>query len=73
MIGNYSDDSHDFSKVNSIRYKLAAEISIEDSKRPLVVITKKDGNGGIKYNDSLSVNDVHNDYYVIKILNRNKL
>lgn len=73
MIGNYSDDSHDFSKVNSIRYKLAAEISIEDSKRPLVIITKKDGNGGIKYNDSLSVNDVHNDYYVIKILNRNKL
>lgn len=73
MIGNYSDDSHDFSKVNSIRYKLAAEISIEDSKHPLVVITKKDGNGGIAYNDSLSVNDVHNDYYVIKILNRNKL
>ena len=72
MIGNYSDYSHDFSKVNSIRYKLAAEISLAASKLPLVIVTKKNGEG-ISYGDSLSVNDVHENYYVIKILNRNKL
>lgn len=72
MIGNYSDDSHDFSKVNSIRYKLAAEISLEDSKKPLVIITKKNGND-ITYSDTLSVNEVHENFHVIKIFNRSKL
>lgn len=70
MIGNYTDYSHDFSKVNSIRYKLAAEISLKDSKQPLVVIAKKDG-GYLR--DSLSVSEVYENYYILKILNRNKL
>lgn len=72
MIGNYSDDSHDFSKVNSIRYKMAAEISLKDSQKALVVITPKKG-ADITFRDSLSVNEVHERFHVIKILNRNKI
>lgn len=69
-IGNYSDDSHDFSKVNSINYKMAAEISIEDSKKPLVILISKSQDS---LGDNLTVEDVNNNYIVIRILNRNRL
>lgn len=69
-IGNYSDDSHDFSKVNSINYKMAAEISVEDSKKPLIILISKSQDS---LGDNLTVEDVNNHYIVIKILNRNKL
>lgn len=69
-IGNYSDDSHDFSKVNSINYKMAAEISIEDSHKPLVILISK---GQDSLGDNLTVEDVNDHYIVIKILNRNKI
>ncbi len=69
-IGNYSDDSHDFSKVNSINYKMAAEISVEDSKKPLIILISKSQDS---LGDNLTVEDVNNNYVVIKILNRNKL
>lgn len=69
-IGNYSDDSHDFSKVNSINYKMAAEISIEDSKKPLVILISKNKDS---LADDLTVENVNNHYIVVKILNRNKL
>jgi len=69
-IGNYSDDSHDFSKVNSINYKMASEISIEDSKKPLIILISKDQNS---LGDNLTVEDVNSKYIVIKILNRNKI
>lgn len=69
-IGNYSDDSHDFSKVNSINYKMAAEISIEDSQKPLVILISKSQDS---LGDNLTVEDVNNHYIVVKILNRNKL
>ena len=69
-IGNYSETSHDFSKVNTVRWKIAAEVSNEDSKLPLVILTGKDGG----YTDStLSLDEVHNKCQVIKILNRNKI
>lgn len=69
-IGNYSETSHDFSKVNTVRWKIAAEISNEESKMPLVILTSKDGS----YPDSsLSIEDVHEKCEVIKILNRNKI
>ena len=32
-IGNYSDDSHDFSKVNSVNYKFAGEIEQIKTKK----------------------------------------
>lgn len=70
MIGNYSDDSHSFSKVNAVRYKLAAEISIEDSKQPLIIIADKKGSYP---GNNLSITDVQGKCHVIKILNRNKL
>lgn len=69
-IGNYLDDTHDFSKVNSVRYKIAVEISANASKQPLVILTAKDGTA---VEDELTVEDVHQNYYVIKILNRNKM
>jgi hypothetical protein len=69
-IGNYDDDSHDFSKVNTVRYKLAAEIAVKESSQPILMLAKKDGKKG---RDVLTIDDVENDYLVIKIINRNKL
>ena len=69
-IGNYSDDTHDFSKVNSVRYKIASEISIEDSKYPLVILVSKDGSW---LDNELTIEDVHQKCIVVKILNRNKI
>lgn len=69
-IGNYSDDTHDFSKVNSVRYKIASEISIEDSKYPLVILVGKDGSW---LDNELTIEDVHQKCIVVKILNRNKI
>lgn len=42
-IGNNEDDSHNFSKVNTINYKLACEISQNELKRPMLLLVKKDG------------------------------
>lgn len=69
-IGNYSDDSHDFSKVNSVNFKYAGEIEQSKSKKPLFVLFFKKG-----YNlkNELSVEDVQNDCIVIKILNRSAI
>lgn len=69
-IGNYSDDSHDFSKVNSVNYKFAGEIEQTQSKKPLFVLFAKDGHN---LKDELSVEEVHNDCIVIKVLNRNAI
>jgi hypothetical protein len=69
-IGNYSDDSHDFSKVNTVKYKLACEISIELTKQPLIMLVKKDGT---RVKDKLTIDEVKSDYLVTKIINRNKL
>ncbi len=69
-IGNYNEDSHDFSKVNTVYYKIAAQISLEDSKKPLVILTAKDGDS---IDDGLTVEDVNEKSIVIKILNRSKL
>lgn len=67
-IGNYSDDSHDFSKVNSVNYKFAGEIEQTKAKKPLFVLFAKNGHN---LKDEMSVEDVHNDCIVIKVLNRN--
>ncbi len=69
-IGNYSDDSHDFSKVNSVNYKFAGEIEQTKNKKTLFVLFSKDGHN---LKDELSVEDVHNDCIVIKVLNRNAI
>lgn len=69
-IGNYSETSHDFAKVSTIRYKIAAEISNEESKIPLVILCEKDG----KYpGNDLTIEQVRDNCIVIKILNRNKI
>lgn len=69
-IGNYSDDSHDFSKVNSVNYKFAGEIEQTKAKKPLFVLFSKDGHS---LKDELSVEDVQNDCIVVKVLNRNAI
>lgn len=70
FIGNYSEDSHDFSKVNTVQYKIAAQISLEDSKKPLVILTNKNGDS---VSNGLTVEDVNEKCYVIKIINRSML
>lgn len=69
-LGNYSEDSHDFAKVNSVKYKLGAEISLEESKSPIVIVTPKKDK---IYFDSMTIEDVKENLFVIKILNRNKI
>lgn len=69
-IGNYSEDSHDFSKVNTVNYKIASQISLEDSKKPLVILTCKNGDF---VDDGLTVEDVNKECNVIKIINRSML
>lgn len=69
-IGNYSDDSHDFSKVNSVRYKIGAEISNEESKAPIVIVIAKDG---FDYKDGMDVEETAEKLHVVRIINRNKL
>ena len=70
FIGNYSETSHDFSKVNTVNYKLGFEISIEESKQPLFVIVNKDGT---RPKETLTVEDVNEKCLVVKVVNRNKL
>ena len=70
FIGNYSETSHDFSKVNTVNYKLGFEISIEQSKQPLLVIVNKDGS---RPNETLTIEDVNEKCLVVKVVNRNKL
>lgn len=69
-LGTYNDPNHDFSKVNTIKYNLAAEISIEDSHKPLLVLVAKDG---MSLEQEMTVEQVHNESYVVKFLNKNKL
>lgn len=72
-IGNYSETSHDFSKVSTVRYKLAAEISLEESKRPIIIIMfKNDMSNDVKIED-LDVDGVNQYCEVIRIINRNKI
>lgn len=69
-IGNYSETSHDFSKVNTVKYSLAAEISKDYMNKPLVILTSIDDK---ILEDTLTIDDVKTKCIVIKILNRNKL
>lgn len=71
-IGNYSDDSHDFTKVNSVNYNIGAEISKEYSQNPILILTPVVESFSI-YDENLDVEQIHENYIVIKILNRNKL
>lgn len=69
-IGNYSETSHDFSKVSSVKYKMAAQISQSYTSKPIVIIVKKSSG---YLSGKISIDELEKDYVVIKILNRNKL
>lgn len=69
-IGNYSETSHDFSKVSSVKYKIAAEIPLTHTKKPLLILMNTTNSGSSKY---LTIEEVKENYEVIKILNRNNL
>lgn len=69
-IGNYSETSHDFSKVSSVKYKMAAEIPQSYTNKPIVIAVK---NAYGLVSDEITIDDVKKDYSVVKILNRNKL
>lgn len=69
-IGNYSETSHDFSKVNSVKYKMAAQIPQSYTSKPIVIIVRKT----VGYlSGEISIDEVRENYEVIKILNRNRL
>ena len=69
-IGNYSETSHDFSKVSSVKYKMAAQIPQSYTSKPIVIIVRKTSG---YLSGEISIEEVRKDYEVIKILNRNKL
>lgn len=70
-LGNYSETSHDFSKVNTVNYKLGAEVSNEETRQPILVVTGKNGNSVDV--DGMTVEDVYEKCEVIRILNRGQL
>lgn len=69
-IGNYSETSHDFSKVSSVKYKMAAQIPQSYTSKPIVIIVRKKSG---YLSGEISIDEVRENYEVIKILNRNKL
>lgn len=69
-VGNYSDDTHDFSKVNSVKYKLGAEISMKEAKLPLIIITSKSASS---IPDSVDVDYISKNCVVVKTFNFNRL
>lgn len=69
-IGNYSETSHDFSKVSSVKYKMAAQIPQSYTNKPIVIIVKKTSG---YLSGEISLDEVRENYEVVKILNRNRL
>lgn len=69
-IGNYSETSHDFSKVSSVKYKMAAEIPLTYTKKPLLILVSKTNSSLSNY---ITIEEVKENYEVIKIMNRNYL
>lgn len=69
-IGNYSETSHDFSKVSSVKYKMAAQIPQSYTNKPIVIIVRKTSG---YMSGEISIDEVRANYDVIKILNRNRL
>ena len=70
-IGNYSETSHDFSKVSSVKYKMAAQIPQSYTSKPIVIIVRKKSSGYLS--GEISIDEVRENYEVVKILNRNRL
>lgn len=69
-IGNYSETSHDFSKVSSVKYKMAAQIPQSYTSKPIVIIVKKSSG---YLSGEISIDEVRDNYEVVKILNRNRI
>lgn len=69
-IGNYSETSHDFSKVSSVKYKMAAQIPLSYTSKPIVIVVKKTSG---YLSGEISIDEVRKNYEVVKILNRNRL
>lgn len=69
-IGNYSETSHDFSKVSSVKYKMAAQIPQAYMSKPIVIIVRKISG---YLSGEISIDEVRENYEVVKILNRNRL
>jgi len=70
FIGNYTEDSHDFSKVNTVNYKLGFEIEKIKSNQPLFIIVNKDGTSP---DETLTIEKIQEQCVVVKIVNRSKL
>jgi len=69
-IGNYSETSHDFSKVGSVKHKMAAQIPQSYTSKPIVIIVRKTSG---YLSGEISIDEVRENYEVVKILNRNRL
>lgn len=75
-IGNYSESSHDFSKVNTVHYKLGGLISQKEAKLPIVILMAKNNDTKKIKNlliEGLEIEDANKYCDIIKIINRNKI
>lgn len=88
-LGNYTDNGNDFSKVSTIPFKIGLEISDELSKEPIVIVVRNENCLNRNYNrfdnppvsysgrchssNILTIEDLKEDFLVVKILNKNKL
>lgn len=52
-LGNDADFNNDFAKVNTVRFKIGEQISIDESKQPFVIVMKKE-NALERYHESFS-------------------
>lgn len=73
-LGNYADYNNDFSKVNTVKFKIGAQIAEEDLKRPFAIVLKKEGalsrkheafscpeisySGGAEFTSTLTLSDI---------------
>lgn len=73
-VGNYSDDSHDFAKVSTIRYNIAVLMNAEYMRLPLFVVIKKDDAKSYYSDyDTLTIQQVSDNFVVVRIVNREKI
>ncbi|MBP5477871.1 MAG: hypothetical protein J6Y15_00725 [Bacteroidaceae bacterium] len=84
-LGNYHDNSNDFSKVSTVRFKIYADISDEIARRPFAIVCEKENTlsrkedrysnppvsygGGSLGKVRLKIKDFEKDYILVKLFN----
>jgi len=84
-LGNYHDNSNDFSKVSTVKFKIGAEVSASVTTKPYAIVCKNKNvltssydrfanppasySGYASYPSTLKVEDFEKDYILVKLFN----